>query len=288
MYVLCSPCILNPALRANGITKPADLVLFERCIERCKRFGIEMVPLPCTETLYLGPDRKPGTFLERLNTPAFASLMDKLELQVQDIMVERGSPLCIIGVNSSPTCGVTSTYYGSVDQQPPKRMGRGLFLARFPKIKAMDVITFSQYHLYLAAPLFSEAERAYNLSIAVHLRNNFFDVYLPQEAGDDSPTRNKEEQVRIFSENVIALENADIIVAAIDGADVDSGTAWEMGYACALGKPVTALRTDFRRAGQEELVNLMLEQSSLVVRSKEELVQKLKFGIPNTNYSHLL
>jgi nucleoside 2-deoxyribosyltransferase/predicted secreted protein len=275
MYVLCSPCILKPALRAKGITKPADLVLFERCTERCKRFGIEMVPLPCPETLYLGPDRKPGTFLERLNTPAFASLMDKLELQVQDIIDERGPPLCILGVNSSPTCGVTSTYYGSEDKQPPKRTGRGVFIARFPTIRAMDVMTFSQYHVYLAAPLFSEAERAYNLSIAGHLRNNFFDVYLPQEAGDDSPARNKEEQVRIFSENLKALENADIIVAIIDGADADSGTAWEMGYAYAHNKPVIAVRTDFRKAGMHEQVNLMLEQSSTVVTSREDLMREL-------------
>jgi nucleoside 2-deoxyribosyltransferase/predicted secreted protein len=276
MYVLCSPCILNPALRVNGITKPADLVLFERCIERCKRFGIEMVPLPCPETLYLGPDRKPGTFLERLNSPAFASLMDKLESQVQDIIDERGSPLCILGVNSSPACGVTSTYYGREDQQPPKRKGRGVFLARFPKIGAIDVMTFSQYCVYLAAPLFSEAERAYNLSIAGQLRNNFFNVYLPQEAGDDSPARNREEQGRIFSENLKALENADIIVAILDGADADSGTAWEIGYAYARGKPVIALRTDFRRSGNYENVNLMLEESSKVVSSTKKLLESIK------------
>jgi nucleoside 2-deoxyribosyltransferase/predicted secreted protein len=276
MYVLCSPCILNPALRANGITKPADLVLFERCIERCKHFGIEMMPLPCPETLYLGPDRKPGTFLERLNTPAFASLMDKLEFQVRDIISERGPPLCILGVNSSPTCGVTSTYYGSEDLQPPKRMGRGVFLARFPKIRAIDVMIFSLYRVYLAAPLFSEAECAYNLSIAGHLRNNFFEVYLPQEAGDDSNTRNKEEQGQIFSENLRALKNADLIVAIIDGADADSGTAWEMGFAYAHGKPVIALRTDFRRSSSYEKVNLMLEESAKVVTNTIELLESVK------------
>jgi nucleoside 2-deoxyribosyltransferase/predicted secreted protein len=276
MYVLCSPCILNPALRARGITTPADLDLFERCIDRCKRFGIEMVALPCPETLYLGPDRNPGTFLERLNTPEFGSLMDKLESQVQDILNERGPPLCILGVNSSPTCGVTSTFYGSVDQQPPKRTGRGVFLARFPKIKAMDVIPFSQYRVYLAAPLFSEGERAYNLSIARNLRNNFFDVFLPQEAGDDSHTRDKEEQSRIFSENLKTLEKSDIIVAVIDGADADSGTAWEMGYAYAQKKQVIALRTDFRRAGMHEQVNMMLEESAKIVTSSDTLLNLLK------------
>jgi nucleoside 2-deoxyribosyltransferase len=246
-----------------------------RAITRCKGFGIEMVPLPCPETLYLGPDRISGTFLERLNTSAFANLTDNLEFQVRAVIAEKGPPLCILGVNSSPTCGVTSSYYGSENQQPPKRTGRGVFIARFPEIKAIDVKTFSQYRVYLAAPLFSEGERAYNLSIAGHLRNNFFEVYLPQELGDDCSTRNKNEQVRIFSENIKALNNADIIVAIIDGADADSGTSWEMGYAYAQGKQIIALRTDFRMSGNCEKVNLMLEESATVVTDRENLLLAL-------------
>jgi nucleoside 2-deoxyribosyltransferase/predicted secreted protein len=276
MYVLCSPCIINPALRAKGITKPSDLVLFERTIERCKKFNIEMIPLPCPETEYLGPDRKPGTFLERLNTAEFTHLLDVMAEEVQEIIKLRGLPAFIIGVNSSPTCGVTSTYYGSDGTTPPKKAGRGMLLNRFPHIRALDVMTFSQYRVYLAAPLFSESERVYNLSVAGRLKNNFFDVYLPQEAGDDSDTRNKEDQVRIFSENMRALENADIIVAIIDGADADSGTAWEMGYAYASRKKVIALRTDFRRSGRHETVNLMLEESATVVTSIEYLLDALK------------
>jgi len=235
-----------------------------------------MIPLPCPEMAYLGPDRKPGTFLERLNTQEFTHLLNVLVEDVQAIIEMRGLPTCIIGVNSSPTCGVTSTYYGSEGTTPPKRAGRGVFLKRFHNIRALDVATFSQYRIYLAAPLFSEPERAYNLSIAGQLRNNFFDVYLPQEAGDDSDTRNKEEKVRIFSENLRALKNADIIVAIIDGADADSGTSWEMGYAFAHGKQVIALRTDFRRSGNHEKVNLMLEESSAVVTSKDALLNLLK------------
>jgi nucleoside 2-deoxyribosyltransferase/predicted secreted protein len=277
MYVLCSPCILNPALRAKGITKPSDLVLFERTIERCKKFNIEMIPLPCPETAYLGSDRKAGTFLERLNTQEFTHLLDVMAEEVQEIIELRGLPACIIGVNSSPTCGVTSTYYSSEGTAPPKKAGRGVFLKRFPDIRALDVATFSQYRVYLAAPLFSEPERAYNLSVASQLRNNFFHVYLPQEAGDDLDTRNKEEQARIFSENLGALKNADIIVAIIDGADADSGTAWEMGYTYAHGKQVIALRTDFRRSGRHEKVNLMLEESATVVTSIEYLLDVVKF-----------
>ena len=162
MYVLCSPCILKPQLRAKGITKQSDLDLFARARERCRTFGVDMVPLPCPETLYLGADRQPGTFLERLNTPAFSALLDTLEEQVKEIITTRGPPLCIVGVNSSPTCGATSTYYGSEGGKPPKRAGRGVFLSRFPAIRVLDVAVFSRYRVYLAAPLFSEAERSYN------------------------------------------------------------------------------------------------------------------------------
>ena len=276
MYVLCSPCILNPVLRADGITKPSDLEAFGRTKNRCDRFGIEIIPLPCPETIFLGPDRQPGTFLERLDKPAFLTLMDELEEQVNNIVAKRGPPLCIIGVNSSPTCGVTSTWYGTRGDEPPKREGRGVFLSRFSKIPAIDVQVFAKYKVYLAAPLFSDAERAYNTQIADLLRENFFEVYLPQDTGDDSDTRKREEQKRLFSLNKKAIEDADIIIAVIDGADADSGTAWEMGYAFAKGKRVIALRTDFRRMGINEQVNLMLELSATVVTSGEALLDEIQ------------
>ena len=273
MYVLCSPCILNPALRAEGITRPSDIELFERAKERCKEFGIEMVPLPCPETIYLGPDRRPGTFLERLDTREFSSLMGDLARGVHEIVAEKGQPLCIIGVNSSPTCGVTSTYYGEEDGKPPKREGRGVFLARFPGIPAVDVGEFVKFDVYLAAPLFSDAERRFNATIAALLKAQFFRVHLPQEIGDCSANRDEDHHAMIFQRNIRALAESDIVVAVIDGADADSGTAWEMGYAFASGKRVIALRTDFRRVGDNERVNLMLEYSSTVVTSEADLVQ---------------
>ena len=138
---------------------------------------------------------------------------------------------------------------------------------------------FARYRIYLAAPLFSEAEREYNQSIARLLSVNFYDVFLPQDVGDTHADRGGEEHRRIFDQNKKALESADAVVAIIDGADADSGTAWEMGYAAAQGKPVIAIRTDFRKVGQSELVNLMLEQSSVVVKSKDELLAALGFPV---------
>ena len=271
MYVLIAPCIQNPAYRARGITTDEDLRHFQRAVERCRRFSIEMVPLPCPETIYLGIDREPGSFLDRLATPEFAALLDRLEEEVRAMIRERGEPpLAIIGVDSSPACGVTATYHSSV-----KQPGRGAFLARFPDIPAVDVKEFARYRVYLAAPLFSEAERAYNLVLQNLLQAHLFDVYLPQEVGDTSHTRCQEEHRAIFAQHLLALRDADIVVAVIDGADADSGTCWEMGYAYALGRRIVALRTDFRVVGHHELVNLMLEESAVVTTAKEDLPRVL-------------
>jgi nucleoside 2-deoxyribosyltransferase len=65
----------------------------------------------------------------------------------------------------------------------------------------------------------------------------------------------------IFSNNVDAICAADAVVAVLDGSDVDSGTASEIGFAYAKGKAVFGLRTDFRLAGDNPgaIVNLQVQ-----------------------------
>ncbi len=275
MYVLACPCIADMTLRAEGITDTRLRKACKKALHRCKEFGIDVVFLPCPETEYRGRGRKPGHFLEIYNTHEFAEIIDRLSASVDDIIQNRGHPLCLLGIDSSPTCGVTSTYYGSIRGEDPKKTGRGVFLGRFPLIPALDVRVFARYTIYLAAPLFSAGEQEYNRSLAQYLKNHFFTVYLPQEEDDTESARDTENQHALFTKNLQALKRSDIIVAVIDGADADSGTAWEMGYAYAQGKPVIALRSDFRMVGMHEKVNLMLEQGATVVREPEEILNHL-------------
>lgn len=272
MYVLVSPCICDPTLRADGITRDDDLRAFAAAVDRCQEFGVEAVPLPCTETAYLGRPRAPGPYRGRLDTPEFAAVCDEAEREVRDLIARRGPPVCIVGVNSSPTCGVDRWY----ETDDVRREGRGAFLARFPDIPAIDVLDFARYRVYLAAPLFSEAERDFNRRLADVLEEHWFRVHLPQETGDSSPERMADHTRAIFDHNLAALAEADLVVAVIDGADADSGTAWEMGYASAMGIPVFAVRTDFRHAGRHERVNLMLEESSVVTGAVHHLPSLMK------------
>jgi len=265
MYVFVSPCILHPNLRVDGITSDEDLRVFSRAVARCREFGIDMRELPCPETMFFGESRTAGSFAGRMDVPEFISFMDALESDVRR-QIEQERPLCIVGVNSSPTCGATKTFYTDVRSD-----GAGVFLKRFSDVPLIDVYEFARYSVYIAAPLFSAAERAFNAEIASALKKRWYRVHLPQELDDDAKSRAENREVMIYRENLAALNAADVVVGVIDGADADSGTAWEMGFASALGKRVVALRTDFRRFSGNECVNLMLEMDAKVCYSVEEL-----------------
>ena len=275
MYVALCPCIGDPSLRAVGITHERDLSAFSSVLLRCKQFNIPVRFLPCSETQYLGEGRKPGHYLGRLDTDKFSSLLDSLENTIRSEFVKDGQPSLIIGVDSSPVCGVNTTWYGSTKPGEGKIPGRGVFLSRFFDIPAYDVFDVACWRAYLAAPLFSEAERDYNIKIAKSLSRYAISAYLPQETGDTSDTRSLVNQKEIFEANIQALEAADLVIAVIDGADADSGTAYEVGYAYAKGKRIISIRTDFRCVGANEAVNLMLEQSSVVVHDIEALIEAI-------------
>jgi nucleoside 2-deoxyribosyltransferase len=109
--------------------------------------------------------------------------------------------------------------------------------------------------VYLAAALFSQAERLYNQALAQAIARHLPDceVLLPQ----DFPVDADGALDGVHSCCMDGLEQADAVVALLEGPDVDCGVAWEMGYAHARGLPVLGVRTDFRD-GQEAGVNLML------------------------------
>ena len=58
-----------------------------------------------------------------------------------------------------------------------------------------------------------------------------------------------------------ALDKCSHVVAWLDGAQVDDGTAWEVGYAYAKSKSIHGIHTDFRQAGDttHSIVNAMIE-----------------------------
>lgn len=118
-------------------------------------------------------------------------------------------------------------------------------------------------NLYLAAPLFTAAERAWNAGLAAELRRlrPGDTLLVPQEfcAGIDA-AGGADRFAAIYRACLDHLARADAVVAVLDGADPDSGTAWECGWACARGIPVIGIRTDWRPA-EDGAANCMLTRS---------------------------
>jgi nucleoside 2-deoxyribosyltransferase len=113
--------------------------------------------------------------------------------------------------------------------------------------------------IYFAGPLFTAAERDWNVAVAGALREAGHEVFLPQEQepGKDA--------AGIFATDVGGIDWANCLVAIMDGADPDSGTCWEVGYAYRK-KPIVLVRTDIRRAENSGAsgYNPMLTESATI------------------------
>jgi nucleoside 2-deoxyribosyltransferase len=111
--------------------------------------------------------------------------------------------------------------------------------------------------IYLAGPLFTTAERMFNTALAELLRDSGYKVFLPQETEQRDTTSRQ-----IFESDVAGIDWSDVVVANMDGADPDSGTCWECGYAYGK-KPVILFRTDVREEGLPfGPFNLMMHQAA--------------------------
>ena len=127
--------------------------------------------------------------------------------------------------------------------------------------------------VYIAGPLFNEKEREFLEEINSVCRAIGISTYLPSQ---DGGLLNQDNDDEVFQTDIEALNKADIVVASLNGVDVDSGTAFELGYAFAKGKKLFGLHTDFRTFSPTSEVNLMLLKSCVMCHSLQELDAALR------------
>ncbi|MDG1846285.1 MAG: nucleoside 2-deoxyribosyltransferase [Acidimicrobiales bacterium] len=123
---------------------------------------------------------------------------------------------------------------------------------------------------YIAGPLFDEGERWWVEQVEKTVVAEGFTTFLPHR---DNPVKTPETVQAIFENNRDGIKSADLIVANLNGITTDDGTAWELGYAAALGIPSIGVYTDWRsRFEGEEIINLMIGCSlKRIVRSLDDL-----------------
>lgn len=135
--------------------------------------------------------------------------------------------------------------------------------------------------IYLAAPLFSLAEREFNVRLALILEQEY-SVFLPQRDGEllvELISRGIDQLAakrRVFENDLAAIRRCDIVVAVLDGRTIDEGVAFELGVAFALKKRCIGLQTDPRRllfGSNNPMIDSALEAKSV---DFEELIRLLR------------
>lgn len=84
--------------------------------------------------------------------------------------------------------------------------------------------------------------------------------------GDD-PVQMRALNAELAAANAADIRSSDAVVACMDGYDVDSGVAAEVGYAFALGKVIYGLRADVRPGGENAAARVNLQVQYFVEAS---------------------
>ena len=145
--------------------------------------------------------------------------------------------------------------------------------------------------IYMASPLgFSEAGRLfYDGTLIPEIVRLGFEVVDPwtltdqakMEAVQNMPYGQARRDawrrlnVEIGGNNRAGIDRADMVLAVLDGVDVDSGTAAEIGYAFAKGKPILGYRGDFRVSADNEGSTVNLQVEYFIRQSGGDIVTKL-------------
>ena len=113
--------------------------------------------------------------------------------------------------------------------------------------------------IYLASPFFNEEElEIYRRAIRL-LRDEGYDVYVPQEHTIENAwsLSNEDWASRVFIEDVKAINESEVVMVLNFGMYSDSGTAWEAGYAFAKDKKVVQVLC----GGENTTYSLMMMNS---------------------------
>ena len=144
--------------------------------------------------------------------------------------------------------------------------------------------------LYLASPYgFAESTKPFLEYLKKELRAAGHEVIDPWEIGEKYlkafrdnakgiPNQQRISELQEINSKLASLNceeicKSDVVVACLDGPDVDSGTASEIGFACAMGKRIFGYRGDFRRTGENEAAQVNMQVQYWIKKSQGEILR---------------
>lgn len=152
---------------------------------------------------------------------------------------------------------------------------------------------------YLANGLFSIGDRYVNEVLASELRAAIpgIELYVPQENDAINDKNAYANSLAIAQADLDSLKASDVLIAVIDGVEVDSGVAAEIGAFAMLNRPIVALFSDVRQLGRTNTKKIdaliedgtenqfiyrnlfvvgLIKQNGVIVSSVEEVVTAVK------------
>jgi nucleoside 2-deoxyribosyltransferase len=137
--------------------------------------------------------------------------------------------------------------------------------------------------IYIAGPMFSQAEKHYNEEICERLEKLGYEIFLPQREASDvddllrSGLNWDQVNQRIFEEDTKGIRNSDIVLFVMDGRVPDDGACVEIGYAYAMGKECIGLKTD-PRSFMSDYDNSMIVGAlkNRIARNMDDLIMILE------------
>ena len=137
--------------------------------------------------------------------------------------------------------------------------------------------------VYMAGPMFNQAEKDFNLKITNVLEECGYEVFLPQRDGIEAALlegKTEDELTKmIFELDAGEVKKADIIFMNIDGRAPDEGACVELGIAYAEGKRCYGFKTDTRAVESQLEINPMISGAMIKVFKNydgDELVEEIK------------
>lgn len=152
---------------------------------------------------------------------------------------------------------------------------------------------------YLANGLFSIGDRYVNEVIARELRAAIpqIDLYVPQENDAINDKNAYADSLAIAEADLNSLKESDVLIAVIDGVEMDSGVAAEIGAFAMLNRPIVALFSDVRQQGRTNRKKIdaliadgtenqfiyrnlfvvgLIKQNGVIASTIEEVVEQVK------------
>lgn len=152
---------------------------------------------------------------------------------------------------------------------------------------------------YLANGLFSIGDRYVNEVLASEIRKAIptIELYVPQENDAINDKSAYADSLAIARGDMESLQRSDVLIAVIDGVEIDSGVAAEIGVFSTYNRPIIALFSDVRQLGRDNTKKIdaliqdsvenqfiyrnlfvigLIKRNGCIVHSIQDVVDKLK------------